>query len=121
MRAAARDQGQPEPIVLATRWSIFADNEEEAWEAIFPWRGLRAPGRLEAVDPAELREMADALPREEILGRYARVRSADEIVEAYLPLVRDLDADIVTFQMAALDQPGLIGLLGNEVLPALKD
>jgi len=120
LRAAARDQGRPEPIVLATGWSIFADDDEEAWEAIFPWRGLRAPGRLEAVDPAELREMADALPREEILGRYARVRSADEIAEAYMPLVRDLDADVVTFQMAALDQPGLIRLLGSEVLPVLR-
>ena len=57
--------------------------------------------------------MADAMPREEILGRYTRVRTADEIIEAYLPLVRDLDADIVTFQMAALDQPGLIQLLGE--------
>ncbi|HWL48725.1 MAG TPA: LLM class flavin-dependent oxidoreductase, partial [Acidimicrobiia bacterium] len=120
LRAAASGQGRPDPIVLATRWSIFADNDQEAWEAIFPWRGLRAPGRLEAVDPAELREMADAMPREEILDRYTRVRSADEIIEAYLPLVRDLDADIVTFQMAALDQPGLIQLLGNEVLPALR-
>jgi len=120
LRAAARDHGRPEPVVLATRWSIFADDDEEAWEAIFPWRGLRAPGRLEAVDPAELREMADAMPRDEILDRYTRVRSAAEIIEAYLPLVRDLDADIVTFQMAALDQPGLIELLGSEVLPALK-
>ena len=120
LRAATRVQGRPDPIVLATRWSIFADNEEDAWEAIYPWRGLRAPGRLEAVDPAELREMADALPREEILDRYTRVRSADEIVEAYRPLVRDLDADVVTFQMAALDQPELIRLLGSEVLPALK-
>jgi coenzyme F420-dependent glucose-6-phosphate dehydrogenase len=106
--------------VLATRWSIFAADDEEAWEAIFPWRGLRAPGRLEAVDPADLREMADTMPRDEILGRYTRVRSADEIVEAYRPLVRDLDADVVTLQMAALDQPGLIRLLGSEVLPALK-
>ncbi|MET0566925.1 MAG: TIGR03557 family F420-dependent LLM class oxidoreductase [Acidimicrobiia bacterium] len=120
LRTAAQDLGRPEPIVLATRWSIFAADDEEAWEAIFPWRGLRAPGRLEAVDPADLRKMADAMPREEILDRYTRVRSAEEIVEAYLPLVQDLDADVVTFQMAALDQPRLIGLLGSEVLPALK-
>ena len=120
LRTAAQDLGRPEPIVLATRWSIFAADDEEAWEAIFPWRGLRAPGRLEAVDPADLRKMADAMPREEILDRYTRVRSAEEIVEAYLPLVQDLDADVVTFQMAALDQPRLIGLLGSEVLPVLK-
>jgi G6PDH family F420-dependent oxidoreductase len=118
--AAASEKGRPSPTVLATRWSIFADDEEEAWRAIYPWRGLRAPGRLEAVDPAELREMADSLPREEILGRYSQVATADEILEAYLPLVKDLEADIVTFQMAALDQPRLIRMLGDEVLPKLK-
>jgi len=117
---AARDLGRPDPIVLATRWSIFADNDEEAWKAIFPWRGLRAPGRLEAVDPAELREKADAMPREEILERYSRVRSAADILEVYRPLVRELDADIVAFQMAALDQLSLIRMLGKEVLPVLK-
>jgi G6PDH family F420-dependent oxidoreductase len=120
LMAAASEKGRPSPIVLATRWSIFADDEEEAWRAIYPWRGLRAPGRLEAVDPAELREMADSLPREEILGRYSQVATAEEILETYLPLVKDLEADIVTFQMAALDQPRLIRMLGDEVLPALK-
>ncbi len=118
--AVAAEHDRPTPTVLATRWSIFAGDEEEAWRAIFPWRGLRAPGRLEAVDPAELREMADSMPREEILGRYSRVATADEILETYLPLVQDLAADVVTFQMAALDQPRLIEMLGNEVLPELK-
>jgi G6PDH family F420-dependent oxidoreductase len=117
---AASEHGRPRPVVLATRWSIAADDDEEAWRAIYPWRGLRAPGRLEAVDPTDLREMADALPREEILGRYSRVSTADEVLETYLPLVEDLHADIVTFQMAALDQPGLIRMLGAEVLPQLK-
>lgn len=121
LKSAAKDHRRPDPIVLATRWSIYAADDEEAWEAIFPWRGLRAPGRLEAVDPADLREMADAMPREEILDRYTRVRSADEILEAYLPLVQDLDADVVTFQMAALDQQTLIEMLGRKVLPALRD
>jgi len=120
LNRAARDKGRPDPIILATRWSIFAGGDEEAWKAIYPWRGLRAPGRLEAVDPAELRERADEMPREEILGRYAQVSSAQEIVSTYLPLVRDLGADIVTFQMASVDQPALIRMLGNEVLPILK-
>ena len=117
---AASDLGRPDPIVLATRWSIFADDDEEAWKAIFPWRGLRAPGRLEAVDPAELREKADAMPREEILDRYSRVRSADEILQVYRPLVEELGADIVAFQMASLDQLSLIRTLGKEVLPVLR-
>jgi coenzyme F420-dependent glucose-6-phosphate dehydrogenase len=120
VNAAARENGRPDPIVLATRWSILAGDEEEAWQAIYAWRGLRAPGRLEAVDPAELREAADALPREEILGRYPRVQSPEEIIDTYLPLAEDLSADFVTIQMASLDQPALIRLLGNEVLPALR-
>jgi coenzyme F420-dependent glucose-6-phosphate dehydrogenase len=120
LNQAAQGKGRPQPIILATRWSIFAGDDEEAWRAIFSWRGLRAPGRLEAVDPAELREMADTMPREEILGRYPMVHSAQDIVETYRPLVDDLGADIVTFQMASLDQPELIRLLGAEVLPALR-
>ena len=120
LREATRDKGRPDPIVLATRWSIFAQDDDEAWEAIYSWRGLRAPGRLEAVDPADLRERADQMPRDEILGRYPQVRSAEDAVETYRPLVRDLDADIVTIQMASLDQHALIRMLGRDVLPALR-
>lgn len=120
LRAAATEAGNPDPTVLATRWSIFASDEEEAWEALFPWRGLRAPGRLEAVDPQTLRERADELPREEVLGRYSLVDNVDHIVDVYRPLVDELDADIVTFQMASLDQPALIELLGTQVIPKLR-
>jgi coenzyme F420-dependent glucose-6-phosphate dehydrogenase len=120
LRHAARERSRPDPAILATRWSIFAESDDEAWEAIYSWRGLRAPGRLEAVDPAELRERADEMPRDEILARYSRVGSAPEIVETYLPLVSDLGADMVTFQMASLDQPALIRMLGDEVLPVLR-
>jgi len=120
-QTAASAAGRPAPIVLATRWSIFAQNDEEAWHALFSWRGLRAPGRLEAVDPADLREMADAMPREEILGRYTTVSTPEEIFAAYRPLVEDLEADIVTFQMASLDQPDLIRMLGSDVLPRMRD
>ncbi len=120
LEKAVSDSGNPDPTVLTTRWALFASNDEEAWEALQSWRGLRAPGRLEAVDPRTLRERADELPREEVLGRYSRVDSADQIVEVYRPLVEGLDADIVTIQMASLDQPALITLLGSEVLPALR-
>lgn len=112
--------GNRNPIVLATRWSLFAKNQDEAWEALHSWRGLRAPGRLEAVDPKTLRERADEMPRDEVLGRYTLVNTADEIVDAYAPLVSELHADIVTFQMASLDQPALIDLLGREVVPRLR-
>jgi coenzyme F420-dependent glucose-6-phosphate dehydrogenase len=118
LRAAA---GSKPTTVLATRWSLFAADEDEAWEALFSWRGLRAPGRLEAVDPATLRERADEMPRSEVLERYTLVHDGAAIVDAYRPLLTELAADIVTFQMASLDQPGLIALLGKEVLPTLRD
>ena len=118
--AAAAAAGRPDPRILATRWSVYAESEEQAWEALFSWRGLRAPGRLEAVDPQTLRERADELPREDILGRYSVVASVDDIVATYTPLVSDIDADIVTLQMASTDQEGLIELLGAEVLPRLR-
>ena len=119
LRTAAAEAGKPDPVVLATRWSILARDDDEAWRALFPWRGLRAPGRLEAVDPAELREKADSLPREDVLGRYAQVASPTDIVDTYRPLVGDLDADVVCFQMVSLDQEGLIRMIGSEVLPEL--
>ncbi|HSJ27670.1 MAG TPA: TIGR03557 family F420-dependent LLM class oxidoreductase [Acidimicrobiia bacterium] len=119
-REAAAEAGRPDPLILATRWSIKAENEDEAWEALYSWRGLRAPGRLEAVDPQTLRERADELPREEVLGRYSLVSSADDIVATYLPLVEELHADVVTIQMSSLDQEGLIEMLGTEVLPRLR-
>ena len=120
LRKAANESGKPDPTVLATRWSLFAADEDEAWEALHSWRGLRAPGRLEAVDPQELREKADELPRDDVLSRYSLVNSIEEVVETYRPLVDDLGADIVTFQMASLDQPALIALLGEEVVPRLR-
>ena len=121
LRASAAESGNVDPMVLATRWSIFAENDEEAWEALYSWRGLRAPGRLEAVDPQTLRERADELPREEVLGRYSKVKNAEDIVSVYQPLVDELEADVVTIQMASLDQPALIEMLGAEVLPRLRD
>ncbi len=121
LHSAATEAGNPEPIVLATRWSLFADSEDEAWQALYSWRGLRAPGRLEAVDPQVLRERADEMPREEVLDRYSIVSTADAIIDVYRSLVDDLEADIVTFQMASVDQPALINLLGTGVLPALRN
>lgn len=120
-REAAAAAGRPAPKILATRWSILANNDDEAWEALYSWRGLRAPGRLEAVDPQTLRERADELPRGEVLDRYSKVTNADDIVETYRPLVEELHADVVTFQMASLDQEGLIELLGAEVLPRMRE
>ena len=121
VREEAAAHGRAAPIVLTSRWAILAGDEDEAWRALFSWRGLRAPGRLEAVDPTTLRERADALPREEVLGRYARATESAQIVDLYLPLIEDIGADVVTIQMAAVDQEALIEMLGREVLPALRD
>ncbi len=120
VRAAAEAAGKPTPTVLTTRWSVFANNQDEVWEALFPWRGLRAPGRLDAVDPQTLRERADALSREEVIGQYSVAANAGEVIDIYRPLIDDLDADVVTFQMASLDQERLIAMLGSEVLPELR-
>ncbi len=120
-RVAAEEHGKGTPTVCASRWTVHAKDMDEAWDALYSWRGLRAPGRLEAVDPQTLRERADELPREEVLGRYSLSYTPDEIVETYRPLVENLHADVVTIQMASLDQEGLIATLGAEVLPALRE
>jgi hypothetical protein len=49
------------------------------------------------------------------------VETVEEIVDVYRPLVDELGADVVAFQMASLDQPALIRLLGQNVLPRLRD
>lgn len=119
-RAAATAADRPEPSILATRWSIRAEGADEAWEALLAWRGLRAPGRLEAIDPQDLRERADDLPREEVLGRYSIVSSVDDIVDTYRELITEVHADIVAFQITSLDQEATIEMLGEQVLPRLR-
>lgn len=119
-RSAADELGIDPPRILATRWSLHADSEDEAWQALRSWRGLRAPGRLEAVDPQTLRERADELPREEVLGRYSIVATAEDMIETYSPLVDEVHADIVTFQTASLDQEATIRMIGADVVPALR-
>jgi len=119
-RAAAAAAGKAAPRILATRWSLHASSEADAWEALSPWRGLRAPGRLEAVDPRDLRERADEMPRQEVLGRYPIVADAEAVVATYRPLVEEVRADIVAFQISSLDQAATIAMLGAEVLPELR-
>jgi coenzyme F420-dependent glucose-6-phosphate dehydrogenase len=83
-------------------------------------RGLRAPGRLDAVDPMVLRQRADEMDRDEILGQYTVVSTADELVAAYAPLVTDVGADMVSIQVASVDPDSTIALIGEKVLPALR-
>jgi len=120
-RAAADEAGRPLPRILASRWSIRATNDEEAWTTLGAWRGLRAPGRLEAVDPMDLRKRADEMPRDEILAMYSIVDTPDDYIAVYAPLITDVHADTVTIQTTAIDQEATIAMLGAQVLPRLRE
>jgi len=119
-RETAAAEGLPAPTVVASRWVIFAEDEDDAWQALAPWRGLRAPGRLEATDPETLRARADDLDRHEVLSSYTIASTPDELIDAYRPLVDDLGADVISVQVMSNDQPEVIHMLGREVLPALQ-
>lgn len=118
-RRAAAERGAPS-AVLATRWCVLAADDDQAWAALGPMRGLRAPGRLDAVDPTLLRERADEMDRGEILGQYTIVGDAEELARAYRPLVTDVGADAVAIQVASVDPLRTIELVGSEVLPRLR-
>ncbi|CAN5491728.1 F420-dependent hydroxymycolic acid dehydrogenase [soil metagenome] len=119
-RAAAAAAGAPDCLVTATRWVVEAGSGEEAWLALGSMRGLRAPGRLEAVDPMVLRRRADEMDRSEILDKYTVVSGAEAVIDAYTPLVTLLDADIVAIQVASVDPDATLRMLGAEVLPELR-
>ena len=118
-RRAAAERGGSQ-LVLATRWTVLADNDDKAWHCLLPMRGLRAPGRLETADPAELRQRADQMDRAELLNSYTCVRDAAGLIDAYRPLVTDVGADIVSIQVMSDDPMATIKMIGQEVLPALR-
>lgn len=118
-RRAAGERGAAS-AVLATRWCVLAGDEGEAWQALQPMRGLRAPGRLEAVDPMVLRQRADRMDRAEILAQYTIVADGEELLGAYRPLVTEVGADAVAIQVASTDPLRAIALVGSEVLPRLR-
>lgn len=119
-RAAAVLAGRPGTVV-ATRWAVLARDDEEAWKALASMRGLRAPGRLEAVDPMDLRVRADTMDRSEILDKYTVVSDVEDLVEVYRPLVEDIGADYVAIQVASLDPMSTLKQLGTAVLPRLRE
>jgi coenzyme F420-dependent glucose-6-phosphate dehydrogenase len=107
--------------IVATRWVVLAHSDDEAWQALSSMRGLRAPGRLEAVDPMDLRERADEMPPDEILGKYAHASDAEELVETYRPLVEEVGADYVSIQIASLNPMDTIEVVGRSVLLKLRE
>jgi coenzyme F420-dependent glucose-6-phosphate dehydrogenase len=119
-RKAASETGKAHQV-LATRWTVLADGPDRAWEALSSMRGLRAPGRLEATDPAELRIKADEMDRNEVLASYAVVPDAEGLIGAYQPLVTDVGADIVSIQVMSADPMAAIEMIGKEVLPKLRE
>jgi coenzyme F420-dependent glucose-6-phosphate dehydrogenase len=118
-REAAAARGA-DTTIMATRWVVLAGDDDEAWAALAPMRGLRAPGRLETADPAVLRERADAMDPAEILAQYTIVRDLDELAEAYRPLITDVGADYVAIQVASVDPHRTIETIGTHVLPKLR-
>lgn len=117
---AASRNPEVDGSVLATRWTVLAGNEDEAWAALGSMRGLRAPGRLEAVDPMVLRERADAIDRDEILSQYRVVSSAQDLIDAYTPLVKEVSADYISIQVASTDPDRTMDMIGKDVLPELR-
>ncbi len=118
-RRAATERGA-DHLVLATRWTVLANGPDEAWQALSSMRGLRAPGRLEATDPAELRYRADEMDRADVLASYTVVPDAAGLIAAYQPLVTDVGANIVSIQVMCPDPMRAIEMIGKEVLPQLR-
>jgi coenzyme F420-dependent glucose-6-phosphate dehydrogenase len=119
-KAALAESGRSQHTIMATRWVVLAGTDDEAWRALDTMRGLRAPGRLEAVDPMVLRERADEMDRDEILSRYTIVSDVEEVIAAYAPLVTDVGADYVSIQIASTAPSLAIEMVGREVLPELR-
>ncbi len=117
---AAEKAGRPPPPIMATRWCVYAGDNEEAWRSLQPWRGMRLEGRLHATDPAELRRRADLLPRQEIIASFRVAATPDGLLQEYAPLITELGARAVVMQVASTDQPALIRMIGREVLPRLR-
>ena len=120
-RESSAEAGRGKLPSMCTRWVVWADNDDEAWESLAAMRGLRAPGRLEVVDPMILRQRADEMDRDEILSQYTIVSSVDELIEAYAPIITEIGADYISVQVASVDPMATIDMVGKEVLPALRD
>ena len=117
---ARKAHGSQKLTVVASRWSVFAQDEAEQWEVLRPQRGLRAPSRGTATHPRQLQDEADQLSRSEVLKNYHHVKNADDYIATYAPLITDLQADIVGIQTASGNQLRTINMLGREVLPKLR-
>ncbi|MDA2970240.1 MAG: TIGR03557 family F420-dependent LLM class oxidoreductase [Actinomycetota bacterium] len=119
-RFKTKELKKDEMSVHTYRWTMFAESDEDAWTALRSWRGLRAPNRLNELDPEALRIEADSFPKEEIMSKFSRASSVDELVNIYKPLVKEFNSEIITIQISSINQEETIQLLGKELLPRLK-
>jgi coenzyme F420-dependent glucose-6-phosphate dehydrogenase len=119
LRESAKSSGRPDPKLICSHWTVRGASDDEAWEALKPWRGLRAPSRLKATDPATLRGESDGMERSEVLERYTRVHSADDYVRVYGAIVRELAPDIIGIQTTSTNQEDTLRMMADEVVPEL--
>lgn len=119
--SASQQVGKKSFALVASRWSVFAQNPQEAWQALLPWRGLRAPSRDSATDPRLLQQEADILPHEEILSRYILINSPQAYIDTYAPLIQIFHAETVVIQTTSIHQEDTIRMLGEQVVPKLKE
>ncbi len=107
--------------LVASNWSIYANNDTEAWEVLGPWRGLRAPNRAVTNDPVQLQQEADRLDHGEIISKYQRIHEISDYLKVYAPLITDLKAETIVIQTTSLNQLATIQAVGREVLTSLRN
>ncbi len=116
----AEHNTEPLKSIFATKWSVYAQNKDEAFESLLSWRGLRVTSRNTESNPEVLEKEADNLPRDEILNNYSIVSSSKQYIELYKPLIKELHAGYIAIQTTSLNQIDLIKMLGEKVVPELK-
>lgn len=107
-------------ITLATKWSIYAKNNIQAWRALQPWRGLRVPSRDSATDPEQLQNEADKMDKNEIINKFKIVSSSQEYIDVYLPMKKKLNPDYIGIQTTGENQTEIIRMLGEKVISYLR-
>lgn len=116
----ANEAAESDVQVIASRWTIYAKDDEEAWRALGGQRGLRAPMRDTETDPAVLRQYVDKQPRDEVLSNYVVAKSMAAITDNYSQLVDKLKADKIGLQVASVNPLMTIDKLAKQVLPKLR-
>ncbi|WP_158841326.1 LLM class flavin-dependent oxidoreductase [Saccharothrix deserti] len=102
-RQAAADAGRRPPRVLLTMFFVLAEDDDEAYEALHAWRGMRTPRRLEEGDPVRLRHDADTLGRDGVLARFPRFSDPDQVMARCRTVIDEIRPDVLTLQVAAVD------------------